>query len=311
MSSPSAESEPWASPPSPDLRRRRPPRRRLRRLAVSLSSPPRLDRTGRWSAVVGSGRRPRPRRSSPAVSVEAAAFDVRRRGAAVFSGAWKSGTGTAATGRASAPPSVGAVSPVPASAGAAVFLVVRLRVVVFFAGGASPDSADVAAAGDSPPDSAVAAVFLVVRLRGVVFFAGGVSPDSATVAAAGALARLGRGGGGLLGGPLARRRLLLRRRRVTGRRAGLGGGGTVLLIVEHVAPRPGRCAQPRTCPAPTARVVRADGAKPSVAATPSAGASTGPTCHRPRSQAIRASRCHQLSQAASRSGDDRLHCAGP
>ena len=88
------------------------------------------------------------------------------------------------------------------------------------------------ARGDS---AAGAAAFLVVRLRGAAFFvAGGASPAA---------------GGGV------------------------GGGGTVLLIVEHVAPRPGRCAQPRTCLTPTARVVRADGAKPSVAATPSAGAS--------------------------------------
>ena len=35
------------------------------------------------------------------------------------------------------------------------------------------------------------------------------------------------------------------------------------MIVEHVAPRSGRCVRPRTCPTQAARVNRADGAKPS------------------------------------------------
>ena len=72
------------------------------------------------------------------------------------------------------------------------FLVVRFRVVVFFAGGVSPSTAgvepdsDVASAAVVAPGSAVAAAFLVVRLRVVVFFAVGVSPPSVLVAAASA-----------------------------------------------------------------------------------------------------------------------------
>ena len=115
----------------------------------------------------------------------AAALEVRRAGAAVFSGAWKSGTGTEGVREAS-PASPAAAVPSPAgSAVAAAFLVVRLRVVVFFAAGLSVSPSGVAPLSAVSPGSAVAAVFLVVRLRAVVFFAGaGVSPLSAVDAAA-------------------------------------------------------------------------------------------------------------------------------
>ena len=54
--------------------------------------------------------------------------------------------------------------------------------------------------------------------------------------------------------------------------AGCGRRG-VRVIVEHVAPRSGRCVRPRTCLTQAARVNRADGAKPSGTATRSADAS--------------------------------------
>ena len=104
------ESAAWASLPSPDLRRRRPPRRRLRRLAVSLSSP-RLGRRPESPPALGSssggaalGRRlgsaVRPRPSSP--------YDARRGG---FSGAWNSGTATAGAGAPGAVAAVAAAAP--------------------------------------------------------------------------------------------------------------------------------------------------------------------------------------------------------
>ena len=230
----------------------------------------------------------------------AAFFDVRRARAAVFSGAWKSGTAAAAVGNRRPRRRRALVGRRLGRGGLLGGPLARGGLLRGGLGGlaaAAPVSASVAG-------PAVAAAFLVGRAcAAVVFFAGaGVSPPSAPAWRGLLRPRCHRCSRrrrppvrGLLGGPLAGRGFF-----AAGGASpspdGLGGGGTVLLIVEHVAPRPGRCVQPRTCPTPTARVVRADGAKPSVAATPSAGASLVRVVTDRGRQASGLRRCHRSAR---------------